>query len=107
MEGKTSKRRRDKINAESKNQSKSKVELCNKGKKASQRKRTKPGLRLTLPTCRGRRRKLILVNRADKTMKTSHNVVNAPDYNSVPGVLEEHLERPLCKSMTNYDNLTR
>lgn len=29
-------------------------------------------------------------------MKTSHDVINAPDYYSISGVLKEHLKWPLC-----------
>lgn len=29
-------------------------------------------------------------------MKTGHDVINAPDYYSISGVLKEHLKWPLC-----------
>lgn len=78
-----------------------------KRRRANAQRQTKLLLRSTLPTCGGRRRKLVLVNRADETMKTSHDVIDASNYDSVSGVLKEHLEWPLCKSMANYENLAR
>lgn len=29
-------------------------------------------------------------------MKTGHDVINAPDYYSISGILKEHLKWPLC-----------
>ena len=44
-------------------------------------------LLLVLPTSRGWRWKLILIDGANQAVKTAHNVVNAPDHYSVSGVL--------------------
>lgn len=42
---------------------------------------------MTLPTSRGRRWKLILIDGANQAVETAHNIINARYHYSISGVL--------------------
>lgn len=76
-----------------------------------QNNRKSPGflcvcLMTTLPTCGGRCRELILIDGANETVETAHNIINAPYHNPISGVLQEHLKWPLCRN-TRCNNSVR